>query len=609
MRYRFNGFEVDTLQFKLLFSAKTLALEPKTFDLLVYLIKNRNRPVTRDELFSNVWQGQVVGDATLSNHINSVRKILGDNGNEQKIIATLRGRGYQFIAVTEQVDSPDSIIPVHFFAKHKRFLHLLGIISILLFAALLVNHSLKNELGMDKTLRIAVLPFNNVKVDPTTNYLGFAIADQIIGSIAYMEQVTVRASASVRKYEMQYVDPIEVGKELNVEYILTGNYLQLPEFLRINFELIEVGSNNLLWRETIQSKSGGSFKLHTQIVQTIARQLNIHLSSSHKNRMSMDIPASAQAYHFYLRAIAYPITVEGSKLAILMSEKSVELDGGFAPTYVELGYRTNYLAVYNLMPSSAKEKAIEYYKKAISLNPESRNALSGLADIYTETGKTGKAVELLRKLISLKPSDAQAHFSLGYSYRFAGMSQEAVDEMELALVLDPGNPKFRSIGLTYDNVGEYDKALSVLTTFEGSVAALAFKQTILIHMGRTDEALAGANHIISLESNSFWHNDAVIQRAIITGDVEAGFQALKELEAADINDAETNFYWARYYAVLGDKKGCFRLLRRAVNNGYFNYPFMLSEPFYFDSVRQDPEFKELLARVKKKHLDFKLKYF
>ena len=241
MRYLFNEFEIDTIQFKLFYAEKALAIEPKAFDLLVYLLQNRHRTVTREELFDTVWQRKVVCDTTLSNHINSVRNILGDNGNKQSVIATLRGRGYQFIAKTQEIDNSVSIKPTHKSTQHKR---------------------------------IAVLPFNNVKVDPKTNYLGFAIADQIIGNIANLEELMVRASSSIRKYDMQLIDPVTIGKELHVEYVLTGNYFQLTGFFRLNIELIEVATNNLLWRETIESDAADSFKLPTRIVKNLTKHIN-----------------------------------------------------------------------------------------------------------------------------------------------------------------------------------------------------------------------------------------------------------------------------------------------------------------------------------------------
>ena len=245
----------------------------------------------------------------------------------------------------------------------------------------------------------------------------------------------------------------------------------------------------------------------------------------------------------------------------------------------------------------------------MALDPNSSSALSGLADIYTETGQTGKAVELLRKLIDRHPNNAQAHFSLGYNYRFAGVTTEAIAAMERARALEPYNPKFRSIGLTYAQAGQHHKALEVLDEFKGSIAALAFKSSALIQLGRFDEVLAISEHIIADGSNSFMTTDAIILKSIITKDFSTGLEALRSLEAADINDAESNFYWARYYAVMGDKKGCYRLLRRAIDNGYFNYPFMLNEKYFFDSVRNEPEFQAFLAEVEQKHLAFLGQYF
>ena len=612
VRYLFNGFEIDTLQFKLLSADKTLAIEPKVFDLLVYLLENRHRTVTREELFDSVWQGQVVCDTSLSNHINSARKILGDNGHEQKVIATLRGRGYQFVAETQEVDSAEGITSSQSsktIAINKRFIYGISSILFLMLLVLLGNHAIEPASDAQGPLRIAVLPFNNVKSDPQSNYLGFAIADQIIGNIAYLEQVTVRASSSVRKYEMQNIDPIKIGKELNVEYVLTGNYVQLANSIRINVELIEVAGNNLMWRETIQSESSDAFSLHTQIVKTVVEQLNLQISFTDTLHMNKDTPASAKAYDFYLQAIAYPITVEGGKLAIAMLEKSLELDSNFAPSYVELAYRTNYLAVFNVQKNVSKHTTIELYKKALSLNPESKTALSGLANFYTETGETGKAVELSRKLIALNPRDAQAHFSLGYSYRYAGMIQESITEMELALAIDPNNPRFRSIMMSYGAAGQYEQALTVFNHFAQSPDTLSFKNQLLMQMGRMDEALALAEHRMTLNPIGVWYGEATILKAIINGDNEAGLQKVRELEVTTMNDAEASYIYARYYAALGDKQGCYKLLGWAIDNGYFNYPLLQSIPFFFDSVRDEPEFQELLALAKKKHLDFKQQYF
>jgi DNA-binding winged helix-turn-helix (wHTH) protein len=112
MKYQIAEFLIDTTRFRISNGGSPIAAEPKVFDLLVYLIAHRDRVVTREELFKEVWDGREVSDATLSNHVKSARKVLGDSGELQSTIQTIRGRGYQFIApVTEIPNGGEGVEP------------------------------------------------------------------------------------------------------------------------------------------------------------------------------------------------------------------------------------------------------------------------------------------------------------------------------------------------------------------------------------------------------------------------------------------------------------------------------------------------------------------
>ena len=97
MIYQLGNIQIDTTQFKVMADGRPIPVEPKVFDLIIYLITHRDVVITRDELFSKIWKGRAVSDTTLSNHIKSARKVLGDDGDLQKVIKTVRGRGYQFV--------------------------------------------------------------------------------------------------------------------------------------------------------------------------------------------------------------------------------------------------------------------------------------------------------------------------------------------------------------------------------------------------------------------------------------------------------------------------------------------------------------------------------
>jgi DNA-binding winged helix-turn-helix (wHTH) protein/TolB-like protein len=607
MKYEFEDVLVNTRLFNISKAGLDISTEPKVFDLVVYLIEHRHQPISRDELFENIWQGREVSDTSLSNHIKTARKILGDNGDEQRVIKTLRGRGYQFVAQVKEIpEQPDEIIPTTLI--HKRlYQSVIGLLVIALVTLLYLRTSTDLS-DVYQMKRIAVLPFSNLKPNKDTDYLGFAVADQIIGELAYLREVSVRGSASIRQFQLKNVDPVVAGKSLQVDYVLVGTYLTEKERIRLNVELIEVTSNKMLWRKSIEEAETRSFQLQTKITKQLTQQLNLQFSSSDLAHKNTSFPSSPLSYEFYLRAIVFPDTNQGAKMAIAMLNRAVELDANFAPLYAELGKRTHFLATFNLNKNVESKDAIEFYQKALALNPQLNDAISGLARIYAETGNAIEAVYLTQKLISINPNNANAHFTLGYIYRYGGMLQESIAAFEKAVALDRQTRWSHNLGLTYSMVGEYKKAFSALQVGQQTPYSLGWQATIYLHQGELERSLELLNKIILMEPDSFWELDSLGFKGVIEQDFELGLAAVRKLEAANVEDGEALFYWASLYAMLGDKDGCIRLLERATQMGYFNYPLLETEEF-FDNMRNDSRFKKLLSQVKKEHLNFKRTLF
>ena len=211
---------------------------------------------------------------------------------------------------------------------------------------------------------IAVLPFSNTRPDSETNYLGFAIADQIIGSLVYLKNISVRPSGSIRKYEKQTIDPIIAGDDLKVDYVLIGNYLMEADIIRLNIELIKVNTNEMIWREPIEVDFHNAFELQDIVAQKVVEGLNVQFSQKELNRIGKDIPDNPLAFEYYLRSVSYPFSKEGDLLAIEMLNKSIELDSNYAPAYVELGERIHELALYGKFDSLLYNKAEKLYQKA-----------------------------------------------------------------------------------------------------------------------------------------------------------------------------------------------------------------------------------------------------
>ena len=461
--------------------------------------------------------------------------------------------------------------------------------------------------GINK-LTIAVLPFSNTRPNPETDYLGFAIANQVIGELDYLKNILVRPSASIRKYSGKIIDPNTVGDDLSVEYLVIGNYLNEDENIRLTIELVELKTNEILWREEIGVSFNNAFELQDIVAQKVVDGLNVKLTPKEINRISKDISSNPIAYDYYLKGISYPLSIEGDRLSVEMLLKSIELDSNYAPTYSHLAFRTQSLSQFDLQGPVLKIEAENYYLKALSINGDLLSAQADLAILFVETNRIDKAINLARQMVEINPNNAVAHFSLSYIYRYGGMLKEAVEELEKAVTLDPKNPRFRRLGLAYLQIGNYKKASEIFNMDKGSAYSLSWQGDILVRQGKNDQALVYFERIISSHEEGLWVKVAIVDKALIQNNPELGLQKLNELEEANISDGEAWYYWASKYALLNNNEGFIRGLKRAVATGYFNYPFMLTDT-YIDSMRDDPEFQKILAQAKAKHEAFKEKFF
>ncbi len=453
------------------------------------------------------------------------------------------------------------------------------------------------------TKRLAVLPFANIRGDAETDFLGFALADQVIGSLTYLKSLLVRPSSAVRPYQYQTVDAVKAAHDLQVEFILTGHYLKEAEVVRLNLELVDVRANEMIWREHIEVRYNNIFELQNIVEARVIDGLRVYFSPDERGRQRADIPRNPAAYDSYLRAIAYPRTVQGDETAVKYLENSIRLDSTFAPAYAELGARLHGLLGYALKEANLLQKAESANRRALSLNPELVSAMTNLARLYTEIGRTEDAVGLTRRMIEINANDASAHFSLSYIYRYAGMLEESEREVEKALAVDPSNPRFRSSGITYFYLGKYDKALASFDLDQGSTFSIAWTGLTLYLKEDTVRALSLMDRVIAVEPDGHFGIHFAAIKAFITGNIQDGLRSIQRLEEKNPSDSETLYFMANSYSLLGEKSGCLRLLRKAIDEGYFNYAFMVRDKF-LDSVRDDPEFKQLLALAKTKHEAF-----
>jgi TolB-like protein/Tfp pilus assembly protein PilF len=489
--------------------------------------------------------------------------------------------------------------------RDKRYKHAANIIEDIQSANVSADDSI-NKSAIKEIKKLAVLPFSNIADDPTTNFLGFALADQIIGSMAYSKSVLIRSSSSIRKYQNEVVDLKKVGDELKVGFILAGNYLKEAETIRLNIELVDLESDKMVWREPIEIKYNNVFELQDIVSQKVVEGLKVQFSEEERERMKPETPQNPAAYEFYLRAVSYPSSVESNRIAIEMLNSAIKLDPSYAPAYLELGSRYNLLSQVGTSTIVAQKKAEEALLKALSLKKDYLPALAYLGLLYTDAGKHEEAHEMLIRALKINPNDAWLHFSLSYHYRYIGFLEESKKEAETALAIDPNNPRFRSSIITSMFLGKYDEILETFNLDVESPFTLNHLGEVAFRAGNYELSNKYLEKIISIKGEISEYYFAASFIEYMKGNLEKATEYTLKRELENPADSENIYEIARVYGLLNNTEACCRALRKSIDMGYISYPSMQADTF-LDSVRHDPEIQNLLSIAKEKHEELKKK--
>jgi serine/threonine protein kinase/TolB-like protein/Tfp pilus assembly protein PilF len=457
---------------------------------------------------------------------------------------------------------------------------------------------------------LAILPFRNLRQDPSVDFLDFSLSDAVISKLGYIASLTVRPSSSVDKYKNQSVDPQQVGAELNVDTLLTGSFLKEGDDLRITAQLIDVKPNKILWQDSFDVKYDKLLTVQDRVSQEIIKGLEVHLSPAEAQHLKPENPIDAEAYEYYLRGIDL-YSSNDFPGAIAALEKSASLAPDYAPAWAHLGRAYSTSASLQFGGRELYDKAQDAYEKAISLDSSLVEPRIYMANMLTDTGRVEQAVPLLRAALQTSPNNAELHWELGYAYRFAGMLQESVAECEKARQNNP-EVKINSSALnSYLYLGEYDKFLQSLPSND-SAYVLFYRGFGEYYQERREQAAHDFDRAYALDSSLL---PARLGKAL--SDFVAGHRAealrlirqtQNEMEERGVADAEGMYKIAQVYAVLGDKGAALHMFSHTIEGGFFCYPYFTTDSL-LAHIRGEAEFQRLLALARERHEQFRARFF
>jgi TolB-like protein len=457
---------------------------------------------------------------------------------------------------------------------------------------------------------LAVLPLQNLKNDPESDFLGFSLADAVITKLGVLSSITVRPSSAIQKYRGRSFDLKRAAVELKVDTLLTGAFIRDGSRLRITYQLIDVRADKILYTDSIDLTYDELLTVHDNVSRQIIKALRLSLSPTEAERIRPDTPVSPLAYEYYLRGVDL-LGSHNFPLAVQMLEKSVEIDPKYPLTWAYLGQSYTSDAAFELGGREQYRRAQAAYERALALDPKQLEAEIFLANLLVDTGKVEQAVPLLRNVVTRDSTNASAHWELGYAYRFAGMLKQSLEECLHALQIDPLVKGNGAVLNTYLYLGSYDDFLRSLGGGDEPGFVRFYRGFGEYHQGNLKAALTDLARAYDEKPTLYTGIGKALADSIIHKNSE-GLQILRQLEREmaqrGVGDPEATYKMAQAYAVLGDHTSALRSLRSSIENGFFPYPYFVTDPL-LKSLRGLPEFSSVLEIALGRHEKFRKDFF
>ena len=500
----FRSFRLDTANHCLWRDDERVAIAPKAYDVLRYLVEHPERLVTQEELLEKLWPETYVNPEVIRKYILEIRKVLGDRLDKPEFIETLPKRGYRFIAtvrdeeVVEQSDgsaSPPVNINVinenatneeivrsaaarseekdstnnNRFRLWKLALPVLAITALTPVAVYLRSARAGSEAISSNHTSIVVLPFADMSPAKDQEYFSDGLSEQLIHDLARIPGLKVVGRSSAFQFKGRNEDLRSVGRRLGVANVLEGSVRRNGTHLRITAELVKADNGFQLWSQTYDREINDIFAVQDDIARATTEAMQLKLLTGNGQPVASTLrSANQEAYQAYLQAnyfLARGHSKEDLDKALAYADQAIKLDDRYAPAWALRATVKTRMAGFSLADIiEGSRNARLDAERAIVLDPNSASGYLALARTQNDYDWDWDAANAsLAKAAALEPGGAEVIHHRSYLSRELGNLDEAIKLYEQAVALDPLRTDFHSgLGYLLYAAGRYDQAQAEL---------------------------------------------------------------------------------------------------------------------------------------------------
>jgi DNA-binding winged helix-turn-helix (wHTH) protein/TolB-like protein/Flp pilus assembly protein TadD len=658
--YDFGAFRIDTENRLLLNRGEVVTLQPKTFDVLLLLVENRGRVLTKDELMRQIWPDTVVEESNLTQNIYVLRKLFSTDAAGTKYIETIAKRGYRFVAQVSEVResssdgvrltqsarpaggegnvisfphavvSQEDALPArgvasdaksekesdraHTLAEaetrlragmwpsHRTLTKLLLPASVLLILGAAAYLFLPRHASPLKPIQsIAVLPLEALNAGGDDQHLGLGIAEDLTTRLSNTRQLAVRPTSAILRQVSREQDPVAAGRALMVDAVLTGSVQRANDRIRVNAQLLRVADGRPLWAGKFDERVADILTMQDRVSEQLARVLMLELSGEERHVLTRHYTENAEAYELYLKGHDYwkKRTSEGFRTSIEYLQRALEKDSRYALAYAGLAAAYTAQSLFGFSsPKQAMPQAEAMARQALELDPNLAEAHMAVAcvRIYYDWNLAQAGSEFERG-IELDPNRAESRQLYALYLATVHRFDDARQQLQAARQLDPGSLVIESSAIWIAYLsGKYDDAI---TLGKQAIESDSGFYLFYQHLG-----------FAYVARHMYEPAIAAFQRArILSANAPASLSRLghalagagKRQEAGQaLNELQHNaappHLIALVYVGLGQDERALDWLEKAYEEHAADLIYLNTDPIY-DSLRGTSRFKVLIQRV------------